>query len=159
MLIALQYAQLLLVVIITSVIVVVIARRVIEGREGILQHLLDGSSGELGAQLLQILRIGREGQLLVGGEAVQTHILQLAVVGIEGIAGALRARHLTPDGRINLGEVAIHRQPVLKELLLIFQDVLGDLTQVEIEVASLCGRLVDVGIHQPELDILIVGRL
>ena len=67
--------------------------------------------------------------------------------------------HLTPDGRIHLREISIHRQAILKELLLIFQDILGDLTQVEIKITTLGGLVVHEGIHQPELDIFIVGGL
>ena len=67
------------------------------------------------------------------------------------------APHAVPHGLA----VAIYRQPVLEEFFAIFQYILRDGTQVEVEVAPPRGtqRVVRERVHQPELDVLDVGLL
>ena len=138
---------------------VIVSRRVVERRERIVHHAGDSISREFRPEFLQILRVRREKQLLLRGKTIQTDILQLPVLGVERIPRALRARHTAPYGRIHLRQITIHRHTVLEELFLILQDILGNLTQVKIKVATLGGLVINERIQQPELDVLIIGGL
>ena len=108
------------------------------------------------------LLIRPELPLLVIGKAVETHILQLSGTGSRGEGVGLRGllRNLTPLGHREVTG-AVNRHTALIELLTVAQDILRDLTEVEVEVAAVVGggavlTGIDEGIEQPELDVLDV---
>ena len=113
--------------------------------------------------LIEPLLIGTVVSLFIIVQTVKTHILQFPRPFGGGKGGGLSGLHrnLTPlGGGERVG--AIHRHAALIELLTISQDILTDLTEVEIEVTRILrGRTVltsvDEGIEQPELDIFDVG--
>ena len=78
---------------------------------------------------------------------------------VECIDRALLGRYLTPYGCGHFTLVPIDRQSILEELLLILQDIFRDLSEVEIEITTLRGWIVDIRIHYPELDVFDVGCL
>ena len=146
------------VVIIRAVETVIIAGRVIEGREWILLHLLHGLGREFAAQDIEIIFVGGEGILIVIGETIEADILLLASIGviIESVGQRCLARDASPSSLGDEVGCAIDRDTILITLHTIFEDILADLTEVEIEIATLAVGviLIEEGIQEPELDIL-----
>ena len=157
-LISVEDALLLVVVVGAAEVVVVVAGRVVApgfddtvvGDDAAVHHRVEP------------LLIRPELPLLVIGKAVETHILQLSGTGGggEGVGLCGLHRDLTPLGRHEVAG-AVNRHTALIELLTIAQDILRDLTEVEVEVAAVVGggavlTGVDEGIEQPELDVLDV---
>ena len=68
------------------------------------------------------------------GQTIQSHILEDAgTVGIiKGIGQRGLGRHLAPYRARDIGSIAVDRQTVLITLETIFEDVLANLTEVEI---------------------------
>ena len=68
------------------------------------------------------------------GQTIQSHILEDAgtVSIIKGIGQRGLGRYLTPNGAHDIGCIAVDRQTVLITLKTILEDVLANLTEVEI---------------------------
>lgn len=54
---------------------VIVACRVVERREGVALHTLDGGSRQFGAQFVQIFVVGTERELHLVGQPVETDVL------------------------------------------------------------------------------------
>ncbi|OAV73378.1 hypothetical protein Barb6_00308 [Bacteroidales bacterium Barb6] len=63
-----------------------------------------------------------------------------------------------PYGGVRFCRVAVYGQPVLKELLLVSENILRYFTKIDIEVAPLRRRIINERVKHPELDILNVCR-
>ena len=105
--------------------------------------------------LLEIL------QLTVVGQTVVTHILMLTclLTVVESVDNQLLRGNSTPNRELHIGIGSVGRQTILEEFPTITENILGDITKVEIDLTALMLRIVDEGIHHPELDVLIVGGL
>ena len=78
---------------------------------------------------------------------------------IEGIAHALPSRYFPPYtvlcGRGSRGK----GESVLEELPSVFEYILRDVSEVEVQLSTLCRRIVYEGIHEPKLQVLNVRCL
>ena len=114
---------------------------------------------------VQIILIGTKRFLLIIGQSVVSHILQRARSTGSGKSigdGRLR-RNLSPLG-CRKTVAAIHRHTTLIEFLSVTEDILTDISQVDIQIATITAGLVgipgiDKRIEQPELYILNIGSL
>ncbi len=113
----------------------------------------------------QEVGINSESPFLVIGQSVEANILQLTTATGSGKGIVLRGLHrnLTPLCLYELTG-AIDRHAALVELITVTQDVLADLTQIDVEVtAILRGSTfltgIDEGVEHPELDVLDVCLL
>ena len=139
----------------TIVVVVVVGRVLVPGSPHAVVH----------GDMTQEVGIGREAAFLLIVQTVQTHILlgTGAAGGGEGVClGGLCGNSTPLGGHIRAG--AIDRHTTLIEFLAIVQDVLADLTEVDVEVTAIVSgigfqRRIDEGIEEPEFDILHVGCL
>ena len=153
----------MLVVVVSAVEVVVVAGGVVERREWVEFHLLDGGGVEAKAEALDILLISGEVELVVGGEPVETHILDGASLPgvVKGVGERVLSGYASPNGLAEVLGVAVDRDTVFVALETILEDILGYLTEVDIEVAALVVGVVGVEewVHEPELDVLDVALL
>ena len=105
---------------------VVVARGVVQGRERIVQHTVQGSRTDLAAYSRNVVFV--ELLLLFIAQSVQADILDAAhAFGVvEGIDIDILARDLAPGGEADDRGVAVGGQAVLERLLAVLEDVLGD---------------------------------
>ena len=152
-----------IVIVVPAIEMIVVARRVVEGRELVLPHGLDHGRRQFRLQLGQEILVRRESILLVVGQSVKAHILQppRATGIVEGIGERLPLGDLAPRRSGYLCRIAVDGQTVLERFHTIFENIFRHLAQVEVEVTALVVGLglVEEGVHEPELDILDVGRL
>ena len=162
MLIAFEHRQLLLVVIVAAIEVIIVASGVVDWRELVLLHFLDSGCRQGLTQFAHIFAIGGEILLFFGGKSVQTHVLQFACsLGIvEGIGERGFARHLTPNGLLDVGIVAVIRQSVLITFESVFEHILAQFAEVEIEVSAffVIGFFVEEGVEHPELYVFDIRK-
>ena len=102
--------------------------------------------------------------LFGGRQAVQPDVLLLACPRrvVEGIACTRACRHDPPRCGDRSPRLRCERQATLVEASLVVQDVLRDISEVDVQVATApCwGRaLVGIRIHEPELHVLDVRCL
>ena len=74
----------------------------------------------------------------------------------EGADNQLLRWNTTPNREIHIIIRTILRQAVLEEFTTIMQNILRDITKVEVNLTALMVWIVDERIHHPELNILIV---
>ena len=97
-------------------------------------------------------------------QAIQPDVLLLACPRriVEGIACTRACRHDPPGSGDRSPWLRRERQATLIEAALVMQDVLRDISEVDVQVATAPSRrraLVGIGIHKPELHVLDVCRL
>ena len=102
--------------------------------------------------------------LFGGRQAIQPDVLLLACPRrvVEGIACTRACRHDPPRCGDRSPWLRSERQATLVEASLIVKDVLRDISEVDVQVATApCwgGALVGIRIHKPELHVLDVGCL
>ena len=102
--------------------------------------------------------------LLGGRQAIQPDILLLTCPRrvVEGIACTRACRHDPPRSGDRSPWLRRERQATLVEAALVMQDVLRDISEVDVQVATApCRRrtLVGIRIHKPELHVLDVRCL
>ena len=102
--------------------------------------------------------------LFGGRQAVQPDVLLLACPRriVEGIACTWACRHDPPRCGDRSPWLRSEWQATLIEAALVVQDVLRDISEVDVQVATAPSRrcaLVGIRIHEPELHILDVRRL
>ena len=135
MLVTVQDRHLFLVVVRTPVVMEIIARRVIPRRETVATPRAPNIRRDLAFQLRQVLTVDRPTQLLFGAQTVQTDVLHSsrAFFVTEGYDGTRRPRYKTPDSTIHTSLVRRrNRQTVLESLLAVTQNILADVTEVDI---------------------------
>ena len=144
---------------------IVITGRVIPRRETIRSPAIPYVRCHFRLQVGQVLLVCRPSLLLLGGQTVQTYILFSTRTGFiaESNHRTGGTRHETPDGRLYLVLVVIcDRQTMLKRFLSVSQDILADITEVDVQLSVIVLRMIGVrmlGIHEPELDVLDIGFL
>ena len=159
-LVALEHAQVLLVVVVAAVEVVVVAGGVVEGREGVALHRVEGDGVEALLQAADVVAVAGELELVVVGQPVKADVLddaRLRVV-VERVGERVLRRHASPHRLAQVLVVAVDGYAVLVALEAVLEDVLGDFTQVDVQVAALGVGVVGVeeGVEEPELDVLDV---
>ena len=102
--------------------------------------------------------------LFGGRQAIQPDVLLLACPRrvVEGIACTRTCRHDPPRSGDRSPWLRRERQATLIEAALVMQDVLRDISEVDVQVATAPSRrcaLVDIRIHEPELHVLDVRCL
>ena len=102
--------------------------------------------------------------LFGGRQAIQPDVLLLACPRriVEGIACTRACRHDPPRSGDRSPWLRRERQATLVEAVLVMQDVLRDISEVDVQVATAPSRrcaLVDIRIHEPELHVLDVRCL
>ena len=99
--------------------------------------------------------------LFGGRQAIQPDVLLLACPRrvVEGIACTRACRHDPPRSGDSSPWLRCERQATLIEAALVMQDVLRDISEVDVQVATAPSRrctLVGIRIHKPELHVLDV---
>ena len=167
-LVSFEYRLVLLVPVRTSVIVVIVASRIVDRREGVAHPLAHHGWINLLFDQLDIIAVCAEVSFVVVFQSVETHVLSLVAWRsvVEGIDCAGALSHTTPYCCGSVGRVLVDIQSVLERFQTVFQYVFRDFSEVEVEVASLVTDAVVVGpltgdgrIHEPELDVFVVGIL
>ena len=102
--------------------------------------------------------------LFGGRQAIQPDVLLLSRSSsiVEGIACTRACRHDPPRCGDRSPWLRRERQATLVEAALVMQDVLRDISEVDVQVATAPSRrcaLVGIGIHKPELHVLDVRCL
>ena len=94
------------------------------------------------------------------GQTIITHILILTSLRavVESVDNQLLRGYTTPSREVHIAIRPISGKTILEELPAIAQNILGDITQVEINLTALMIWILDEGVHHPEFDVLIVGR-
>ena len=162
MLVTVEDRHFFLVVVRTPVVMEVIARRVIPRRETVASPSAPDVRADLALQFRQVLAVDRPTQLLRGAQTVQTDVLHSsrALFVTERHDGTRRPRNKTPDRAIHASLIRRrNRQTVLEGLLAIAQNILADITEVDIQLAFVSVGVRQRRIHQPELDILDIRLL
>ena len=113
---------------------------------------------------VEVIGVGSKRTLLIRVQPIKSHILHGTCPGsvIKSIDYAAVGRHTSPDCLLIFRSITIDRHTILKELLTIFQNILGDVAKVDVEVAPLPFRTfvcIDERVQQPEFYVLNVGRL
>ena len=165
--VARQHGHLLLVEVGAAIVVEVIARRVVQRRERVCHPLCQHGLAHRVAQgihivLVRSLAVEGEEELILGAQSVQAHILLLARPRLVGEGGYCRGglRHTPPHRGVRATHIFVgDRQPVLKRFLAVAQDILRDITEVDVHLALVAVGVGQRGVHQPELDILDVRFL
>ena len=78
---------------------------------------------------------------------------------IEGIAHALSSRYFPPYTVLCSRGSRGKGESILEELPSIFEYILRDISEVEVQLPTLCRRIVYEGIHEPKLQVLNVRCL
>ena len=132
-----------------------------ERGERVVLHLLDGGCRQAQAQAVEVVLVCVELELLGGAQAVEAEVLEQAGVGgvLEGVRQGVLRRDAAPDGVLHEREVAVDGVAVLVALLAVLEDVLADLSEVEVQVAAVgvVGLGVEERVEHPELEVFYVG--
>ena len=105
-----------------------------------------------------------EGPLGVRVQSVETHVLDAVIVGavvkrVDHVERG-RVRVHAPSAGVGLQLVVGRGKAVLKFKLAVVQDVLADVAEVDVQLATrLVLRIFVERVHDPKLDVLDVGRL
>ena len=156
-LVAVEDGRLSAVPIRAAIVVVLVGRRTLQ------QRVVDFRAHHA-LHLREELGISAKGALVLRGQSVEPHILTAATAGtrVEGISHRVLCGHTSPGGRGVLGGIVVEGETAFVELLAVFEHVLRDFTEVEVEVARE-RRLLTIafgeGVHHPKLHILNVGGL
>ena len=160
--VSLQYRHFFSIVVRTSVVVEVIARGVVTRRETVVRPTVPNLRRNACLKVREVLPVSRPVLFLRGAQTVQTDVLRSSRTRFvaERYHRACRPRHVAPDSRIDASLVrSRYRQTVLKSLLAVSQNILADVTEVDVQLAVVTLRVGQCGVHQPELDILYVRTL
>ena len=89
-----------------------------------------------------------------GSQSVISHILIHATlrVVVKSIDNRLCGRHTPPNSGIHINHSSTCRQTILERFATIAKNILADITEVEIEFTSMVIRILNKGVHQPELN-------
>ena len=140
---------------------VVVAGGVVEGRELVALHRVEGDGVEALLEAADIVAVAGELELVVVGQPVKADVLGDAGAGVvvEGVGQRVLRRYASPYRLAHILVVAVDGYAVLVALETILENVLGDFAEVDVQVAALGVGVVGVEerVEEPELDVFDIG--
>ena len=112
--------------------------RVVERREAGSLHAVESSRADAGAQAVEIVRIGVECEFVIVLETVEADVLSQTGAGsvVERVCQRVLARHIAPDGLLEILRVTVVGDSVFVAFQTVFEDIFRNLAEVKIKVSA-----------------------